>query len=429
MKIHCSHHKMVPLKELTPHPKNRNKHPKEQIERLAKIIKFQGIRHPIKVSKRSGFITSGHGRLAAAKKLNLKDFPVDFQDYESDEQEYADVQSDNAIALWAELDIDGIKEDIGNFGPQFDADFLGLKDFLNGGEVVGLTDEDDIPEVQTEFTAKRGNIWALGEHRLMCGDSTADFNELARDQKIDFCFTSPPYSDQRDYCGGLDLTPGHIAKFLKSNCGLFAVNLGIQRKDGEIFQYWNDYFDVAKSAGLKLLSWNIWDKMECGGIGNQTAMFPIRHEWIFIFGKEKVELNKTLDCKHAGLVKTHLRGSRQKNGKLLYDDVIEPVGDKKKIETIISCSPLKARNHGLDHPAMFPVEFPEIYIQACTQLGATIYDPFCGSGTTLIAAEKLNRKCFAMEISEQYCDVIIKRWENFTGRKAELLNGPTTQEN
>jgi hypothetical protein len=129
MNIHCLYDELLPLEKLKPHPKNRNAHSDEQIERLAKILKYQGWRYPIKVSKRSGFITSGHGRLEAAKLNKWATVPINKQDYESDEQEYADVQSDNAIASWAELDLSGINSDIGDLGPDFDIDLLGIKDF------------------------------------------------------------------------------------------------------------------------------------------------------------------------------------------------------------------------------------------------------------------------------------------------------------
>lgn len=130
MKVHCLHDGLEKTKDLKPHPKNRNAHPEDQIKRLAEILKFQGWRYPVKVSKRSGFVTSGHGRIEAARLNGWKEVPVNFQDYESDEQEYADVQADNAIASWAELDLSGINSDIGDLGPDFDLDLLGIKDFV-----------------------------------------------------------------------------------------------------------------------------------------------------------------------------------------------------------------------------------------------------------------------------------------------------------
>ena len=125
---HCADTKMVSINNLKPNPKNRNIHSPEQIERLSKILKYQGWRYPIKVSNRSGFITSGHGRLEAARLLGLVEVPVSFQDYESEEQEYADIVADNAIASWSELDFSGINTDIGDLGP-FDIDLLGIKNF------------------------------------------------------------------------------------------------------------------------------------------------------------------------------------------------------------------------------------------------------------------------------------------------------------
>ena len=129
MKIRCEYKKLVPIKELKPHPKNRNTHPADQIARLAQVIEYPGFRHPIIVSNLSGFIVAGHGRLAAAQKLKLKEVPVDYQDFGSEEEEYAFLVSDNSIALWAELDFSGINADIGDLGPDFDIDMLGIKAF------------------------------------------------------------------------------------------------------------------------------------------------------------------------------------------------------------------------------------------------------------------------------------------------------------
>lgn len=130
MKVHCAYDEMVSLQDLKSHPKNRNKHPKEQIERLAKILEYQGWRYPVKVSNRSGFVTSGHGRIDAARVNGWDTVPVNYQDYDSDEQEYADVQADNAIASWAELDLSGVNEDLADLGPDFDLDLLGIEDFV-----------------------------------------------------------------------------------------------------------------------------------------------------------------------------------------------------------------------------------------------------------------------------------------------------------
>ena len=129
MKFNCAYTDLVELNKLVPNPKNPNKHPDNQIERLAKIIDFQGQRSPIVISKRSGFIVKGHGRLLAIQKLGWKKAAVDFQEYESDAQEYADIVADNAIAQWAEMDLSQINTDFLQFGPELDVDLLGISSF------------------------------------------------------------------------------------------------------------------------------------------------------------------------------------------------------------------------------------------------------------------------------------------------------------
>ena len=151
MKVHCLYDELVPVGKLKPHPKNRNQHPAEQIDRLAKILKYQGWRYPVKVSKRSGFVTAGHGRIEAAKAAGFKQVPVNFQDYESDEQEYADLQADNAIALWAELDLSGINLDLVDFGPELDLEMLGLRNF----EVIPPNFEPGNEEDQGKLDEKK----------------------------------------------------------------------------------------------------------------------------------------------------------------------------------------------------------------------------------------------------------------------------------
>lgn len=129
IKIHCSYDELVPISEIKINLKNRNKHPEEQIIRLMEIIKYNGVRRCVTVSKRSGLLVVGHGRIDAMKRLGMTHAPVNFQDYESEEAEYADAVADNAIGLWAELDLSGINSDLGDLGPDFDLDMLGIKDF------------------------------------------------------------------------------------------------------------------------------------------------------------------------------------------------------------------------------------------------------------------------------------------------------------
>lgn len=128
-KIHCKYDVFLDPKKLKNHPKNRNKHGQDQIERLAELYKYHGIRHPIIVSNRSGFIVAGHGRKLAALSADIKEFPVVYQDFESEEAEYAFLIADNAIADWSELDFTGINNDVPDLGPDFNLDMLGIQDF------------------------------------------------------------------------------------------------------------------------------------------------------------------------------------------------------------------------------------------------------------------------------------------------------------
>jgi hypothetical protein len=147
--IHCRYDRMIPIHELKDHPKNRNKHSDEQIERLAKLYEYHGIRHPIIISELSGCIVAGHGRKLAGKKAGFDSMPVVFQKFADETAEYAFIQADNAIAAWSELDLAGINADLPDLGPDFDLEMLGLKDFTIDPSEVELPDlESEDPDCQ-----------------------------------------------------------------------------------------------------------------------------------------------------------------------------------------------------------------------------------------------------------------------------------------
>lgn len=151
MNIQCKYDSLVPVSGLTPHPKNRNTHPDEQIERLSKLIEFQGLRAPIIVSKLSKYIVKGHGTLLAMKKLGWTEVPVVFQDFTDEEQEYSFLQSDNSIASWARLDLSGVNADLADLGPDFDLDMLGIKNFK-----MDLSENKEEPKKLVQFEAAKG---------------------------------------------------------------------------------------------------------------------------------------------------------------------------------------------------------------------------------------------------------------------------------
>ena len=297
---------------------------------------------------------------------------------------------------------------------------------------IGKTDPDDIPdEEQVETRVKRGEVWQLGRHRIMCGDSTckADVEKLMDGTIAEMCFTSPPYSAMRQYEEGTDISISYLSKIFGAwlnNCNYFVINLGLQFKDGEVVEYWDEWIKAAKDEGLKLLAWNVWDKQQMGSIASATNMFGLTHEWLFVFGESRKRLNRT--------VPNQLEKYASRHG----DDFLEGIPRKaKEFDGSISIATSKAYTHHQIHsviqqtsersnirdlhPAKMPVGLPEQYIEAMTDNTQSVVDCFLGSGSTLIACEKTDRTCYGMEISEKYCDVIIQRWEDFTGKTAELL--------
>jgi hypothetical protein len=144
MNIQCANSELIEVHKIVPNPKNPNKHPEEQIKRLSKIIDYQGQRSPIVISKRSGFVVKGHGRLEAIKLLGWEKCAVDYQDYKDEAQEYADIVADNAIAEWSNLSLADINFELGNLGPDFDIDNLGIKDFT-----IDIS-EKDLPDLESK---------------------------------------------------------------------------------------------------------------------------------------------------------------------------------------------------------------------------------------------------------------------------------------
>lgn len=262
----------------------------------------------------------------------------------------------------------------------------------------------------------------------MCGDSTdeKDIAELMKGEKAAMLFTSPPYSDMREYEGGKDLSVDNLVNFItayRPYTDYQCVNLGIQRKNNDIYEYWNEYIRIARENGLKMLAWNVWDKGMTGNIGQAKAFFPLRHEWVFVFGTEFYEINLTMEKKEESIKKyTAPKTKRNKDGSMEFHSCGDTSQPLKQMESVLFLHPELDNNIRQSHPATFPVGLPGEYIKAMTQETDNVIEPFGGSGTTLIACEQLNRNCFIMELEPKYVDVIVKRWENLTGEKAVLLN-------
>jgi DNA modification methylase len=377
IKIHSLYDKLVDPMTLKNHDKNRNKHPQEQIERFAKILKYQGWRQAIKVSNRSGKITTGHGRKLVAIYMGLSVVPVVYQDYESEEQEYADIQADNAIALWAEMDMAGINADLADIGPM-DIDLLGIQDFtIDMAEKDFDGDPDEVPEV-VEPQAKLGQIYQLGDHRLMCGDSTDALmvNSLLGGEKADMVFTDPPYGMNLDT--DYSKMPGTTTKYkpVKDDDVKFDCSKIFELVPAKQYYIWGaDYFfdTIPNFFDGSII---VWTK------------------------RQSEEENKVIGSAF------EICWSYPKQKKVVW------------FERAINQSSERLG----EHPTQRPTALTDRALLK-HQEHRNIVDLFGGSGSTLMSCEKNSRKCFMMEYDPHYVDVIIARWEKFTGKKAELING------
>jgi len=411
MIVHCAHDGLVAIKDLKPNPQNRNSHPKEQIERLAKILDYQGWRYPIKVSKRSGFITSGHGRLEAAKLLKLKEVPVSFQDYTDEAQEYADLTADNAIASWSELDLSGINSDMLDLGPDFDIDLLGIKDFVIEPieKIEPQCDEDEVPDALPEPKVVKGEVYILGKHRLMCGDSTAitDVERLMDGEKADLLWTDPPYgvsyTDKNKYLNGLG-TGHRLTKPIEND----------HRSPEEMNEFWFTFLSNAHLVMTEKSSYYIASP-QGGDLMMMMMMmsiirsgFQLKHMLIWV--KNNHVLGR---CDYHYKHEPMLYGWKQNGTHEFFGD-----GQKK---TSVWDFPKPLRNDL--HPTMKPVELVEEAILNSTKPNQKVLDLFIGSGTTIIAAEKSNRSAYGMEFDPHYCGVILDRWQKYTGKKAHREDG------
>ena len=407
MQIKSKEISIVDIDSLVLNPKNNNKHSQEQIERLAKLIKYHGFRNPLVISNRSGFVIAGHGRIEAAKIAGLKEVPVMRQDFDSEAQEYAYLTSDNAIASWSELDTSMVNAEMLNF-PDMDIDLLGIKDFeLVIPEVFEpLTDEDTVPEVVNPIT-RRGDIWLLGNHRLMCGDSTVidDVEMLLKGQEPNTMITDPPY--------GVNYEAGRRAEAIGVKQTEREESSSLQGDDradwydawvlfpGNVAYVWHAsaFTDVVmeslRKASFEIKAQIIWNK-------NVHALSRSDYQW------------KHEPCWYAVKKGANHNWMGDRKQKTVWD-----------IQNVMF---EKDAGGKTAHPTQKPVALYENSIKNHTNSGEYIYEPFGGSGSSIVAAEKTSRRSLTMELDEKYCDVIIKRWENFTGKKSTLESTGQTYE-
>ena len=373
------------ITSIKPYENNPRKLSDTAIEKVAMSLKEYGFRQPIVVDK-DRVIVAGHTRYRASKKLGLKQVPVSVIDNLTEEKINAYRIADNRTAEESEWDSELLKMEIKELeAKDFKLDLLGFnEDQLNDilfEEKQGLTDEDEVPEAPEEPISKLGDIWKLGNHRVMCGDSTIidQIDRLTEKQKPDMIFTDPPYN---------------VA--FNGRSGKFNVIKNDNLEESEF----NNFIDTIIS-NLNILNINTY-YICCNWAFYGVLQKKLKPKACIVWAKNVFGLGK---------------GYRHQHEFILFDGFIDAsIKNESDLWKISKDTKYK-------HPTQKPVELSSRAIKNSSKSQNTILDIFGGSGSTLIACEKLNRKARIMELDPIYCDVIIKRWENFTGKKAELENG------
>lgn len=394
---HTAAIEQIATAELIPYARNARTHSKQQVAQIAGSIQEFGFCNPILIDAQNGII-AGHGRVMAAQLLKLETVPCLRLSHLTDAQKRAYVLADNRIALSSGWDEEMLANELSDLhADEFDMQLLGfdvdeLADLLklNEEEPSGEIVEDEVPEPPAEPITKPGNLWILGEHRLLCGDSTKleDADRLMAGAKVAAVVTDPPYGVS--YVGKTkDALPVH-------NDGkdtllpLLQASLSLAAKQSHPGAIWY----VAAPAGPQFYAFaKVLTELE---IWRQTL----------VWAKQSLVMGHSdYHYQHEAIFYGWTPGAAHK-----------APPDRKQTTLWHYDRPTASR----EHPTMKPVALFAKMLENSTSVGSQIYEPFCGSGTTLIAAEQLNRKCYGMEISPQYCDVIVKRWENLTGKKAVL---------
>ena len=376
------------VSELIPYVKNSRTHSDEQVAQIAASIKEFGWTNPILIDGENGII-AGHGRLLAARKLGYTKVPtIELKDL-TETQKKAYIIADNRLALNAGWDNEMLTIELNDLlADGFALELLGfdskeLNALLEPEVVEGLTDEDAVPKVPEEPKTRLGDIYQLGNHRLMCGDSSSqnDIDQLLVGDRPDMIFTDPPYnidyqgvSDKRDKIKNDKMEDSAFVDFLIQTlygCETMYVCCS--------WHYSHLFREAMEKIGRKPKAMIVWNKVNPA---QHLDKYFKQHEIIYYYGDY-------------GGHKT-LRGD---------------------IWTI-------KRQKNTVHPTMKPVELIEIALED-NKGKKIVFDMFGGSGSTMIACEKQSRNARLMELEPKYCDVIVKRWEDFTGKKAVLLTEVT----
>ncbi|MGP1690877.1 MAG: DNA modification methylase [Giesbergeria sp.] len=438
-----------PIERLIDYARNPRKND-HAVEQMAAVITEFGFRIPV-VAKSTGELVDGHLRLKAARKLGLTTVPVVLADELSEAQIKAFRLLANRSATWAQWDDALLALELEDLKlADFDLSLTGFED----GEIsrlladdVGSDDAeqepdadesdaaDDVPDAPVVPVSRTGDVWAIGTHRLICGDATDPtvVAVLMQGDAARLCFTSPPYGNQRDYTsGGVKdwdgLMRGVFAKVPMADDGQVLVNLGLIHRDNEVIPYWDAWLGWMRTQGWRRFAWYVWDQGP-GMPGDWAGRFAPSFEFVFHFNRASRKPHKIVPCKHAGQ-ESHLRADgsstamRGKDGEVGgWTHKGQPTQDTRIPDSVIRVMRHKGKiGQDIDHPAVFPVALPEFVIEAYSDAGDHVFEPFGGSGTTMLAAQRTGRVCRSVEIAPEYVDVAIKRFQqNHPGVPVTLL--------
>ncbi len=421
----------VPIETLMPYARNprRNDH---AVERMASVINEFGFRIPL-IAKSSGEVIDGHLRLKAARHLGLETVPVLLVDDLTPSQIKAFRLLINRSVEWAEWDSELLSLELAELQDAgFDLGLTGFDDVeiqsllaTDADEGSDASDDaaDELPTPPVKPVSRSGDVWIMGEHRLICGDAAdpAVIAALMGTERAALCFTSPPYGSQRDYTNAeVDwdgLMRGVFATLPMATDGQVLVNLGLIHRDNEVIAYWDQWLTWMQSQNWRRFAWYVWDQGP-GMPGDWNGRLAPSFEFVFHFNRESRRPNKIIPCKHAGQ-DSHLRADgsstamRKKDGEVGgWSHAGQVTQDTRIPDSVIRIMRHKGKiGQDIDHPAVFPVALPEFAMQAYSQKGDVVFEPFSGSGTSLLAAQRTGRKCFSVEIAPEYVDVAIHRFQ------------------
>lgn len=458
--IYCAYDKIINTSELKTHPRNPNEHPDKQIILLAHIIRTQGWRAPITISNQSGYIVRGHGRLAAANKLNLKSVPVEYQDYENERAEWADLIADNKIAELATMNpkkTAGIIETLN--AANYDLTLTGittddLVDILNNEKKIK---EEKI--ILTKIKTTPGDLYQLGEHRLLCGDATnkADTTRLMGTDRAQLIFTDPPYgvnynSDKHGRVTNDTLKDNTLINLLLTPA---FKNMTNAAKDNAAFFIWyanltaTEFEYSMKSAGLQKKQILVWIKQNFV-LGR--ADYHYNYEPCFYAQKTGHQAKYTGDRSQtttweltpgpggdggAVAIADGLRVSAGTSNSEIFIKADGAKGKKLRVFRIekgetISLFTSDAQTDtwrinydapkDIIHATQKPIELASRPIKNHTDPGDIVDDFFAGSGGLLIAADRLERRARLIELEPRFCDAIINRYINYLYKQNKSVN-------